>query len=187
MSRRYVGAGLRRRAVLACRHRLADGVAQGRPAQQRALHPGGELRHPREGDRVAQRLLVRLGTVAGRQHLAHLVIACHRLAHFPSRHQVGHHRRPRGADRAAHRLVRDVRDDRCVVGTLDARPQPDLVPARGVDVVHLDVERRPQPGAVRRAGVVEDQLLVQRVHAHAKNLRTWSRPSTSASTSPVVV
>ena len=68
----------------------------------------------------------------------------------------------------------------------DAHAQGDLVATGGVDVVDLGVERLAQTLVVGAAVVVQDDLLVHRLHVHRKNLLTCSSPSTSASTSPGV-
>ena len=49
---------------------------------------------------------------------------------------------------------------------VQVHPQGHLVPAGRVDVVHLGVERIPQPEVVRRPVVIENDLLVELFHLH---------------------
>src|SRR3954451_465100 len=58
-------------------HSLGGGVAPGRPAQQRTLHPGGELRDAGERDAVLQNLFVRLDVPPALHQLEELLVRRH--------------------------------------------------------------------------------------------------------------
>ncbi len=98
-------------------------------------------------------------------------------------HELVEHAGRRLADRASLPLVGQVGHG--VAG--DPDPDRDLVAAGGVDVVGLGVERLTQPAPDGVLVVVQDDLLVQRLGGHPKNLFTCSTPSTNSSISAVVV
>ena len=97
-----------------------------------------------------------------------LVVDLHALADRPADQQVGQHRRAGLADRAAERVVGDVRHGRARVGVLERDPQRHLVTADRVHVPDLGVERFPQARVVRVPVVVQDDLLVQRFQSHQR-------------------
>ena len=60
----------------------------------------------------------------------------------------------------------------CVPGlAVEVDAQGDLVAAGRVDVVHLGLERLPEPRVVRAPVVVEDDLLVEAVEVHHFTLK----------------
>ena len=167
------GDGLRRRVLP--RH----------PAQQRALDPGRVLRDAGERDRVLQHLLVRLDlprpSTASAPGTPRAPPAP-RPTGLPTTRSVSTEADAWLIEQPGPRTTRPARPP-----SGHPHPQRDLVAAGRVDVVHLGVERLPQPAAVRVLVVVQDDLLVHRLQLHPKTLFTCSSPSTRASTSAGVV
>ena len=87
---------------------------------------------------------------------------------------IGEHRRRSLADRAPLPVIGDVRNLLTVTG--QRHPQRHLVTARGVDVVHLGVERVAQTAVVRVFVVIEDHFLVHLLQSHVSPCRRTRRP-----------
>src|SRR5690554_1074361 len=179
-------------SAMICSSRLRDRIAQGHPAQQRALDTRRILPHSGERRRIAEEVLAllvqRLALVVHErlEGLEELVDALHALPHD----QVVEDRHGGLGDRAALPLPREVGDGVAV----QADAQGHLVAAGRVDLVRLAHGGRgevAQAAAVRLSRVVEDDLLVHPFEvAHAvtpKNSMTRSRPAMNASTSASVV
>ena len=135
---------------------LVQGVGEGGPAQERALHPGGVLGDAGEGHAVAEEssspgswpLLVSIARIASNDSRASGTVAGHLL----------------GEDRRAATLIEQPsasydRSRTTVAVRVDAEGH--LVAAGRVDVVHLGVERLAQARTVGPLGVLEDELLVE--------------------------
>jgi hypothetical protein len=146
--------------------RLRCRVLPGHPAQQRTLDARRVLRHPGEGDCVAEDVLVGLELSLGCHQLSEDLGGLHRVANSPPDHQLGQNRFRRLADRTAFRVVRDVLDT--VAGEPDAHRH--LVAADGVDMPDLDVKGLPQPLVLGVAVVIQDDLLVKRGEINHQSL-----------------
>src|SRR5680860_1407602 len=163
------------------------------PRHQRAFHPRRELGHPRERDPVLEDLLVRLDVSQALHQAEELAVDGKCLRNGLADHQVGHHRGRSLADGTTLGGVGHVLHDRIGIRPGQVHPQGDLVPTCGVDVLHLRLERLPQPGMVRSLVVVKDDLLVERVQVlcHPYPIRkyflVYSNPSMSTSISAGVV
>src|SRR5690606_23771516 len=172
--------------LLLLRRRPGRRVLERHPGQQRALDPRRVLCHPGERHPVLQQFLVRLHPATSGDHLREGRVAPQRLGQRPAVHQFVQHAGGGPADRAPHPLVRDGHPP-----LLAGQPHPyrDLVPAGRVDLVGLTRVRLLQAHAARLLGVVQDDLPVKVVHAHAQpnTFRTCSSPRTSASTSDSVL
>src|SRR5699024_3358185 len=93
------------------------------------------------------------------------------------------HRGGRLGDGAAHPLPADLLDHRRRAGDVQVHPQPDLVPAGGVDLEGLPRIPDDQPVPVPFRGVVQDHLLVElghRVVHHGLPKNSWTRARWSA-------
>src|SRR5882757_4822343 len=164
-------------------------VFEGHPAQQRTFDPRRVLGHPREGDAVAEYILVALNLAAGRNHLVECRDGLQRIADAPADDQVREHRRRSLADRATLPVVGDVGHRVAVVGQRDA--QRHLVPACRIHLERLRVIRLPQPAAVRVFVVIEDHFLIDLLQPHCqslpKNSTACRTPATRRSTSSSVL
>ena len=122
----------------------------------------------------------------GLHHLLEAVQGCHRLVDRLAGEALVHHARRCLRDRAPLACVGDVSHAGDAIDVLEMHPQVDLVPARGVDVMHLGLEGFAQAFAHRIAIVVEDDLLVQVFHHPVPKTRlTSDSDSTNASMSSV--
>src|SRR5699024_1997518 len=170
---------------------LDQGCLVGLPRHQHALDPGGELRRAEQRHAVPEQLLVPVGAPARADHLLEVGLDRGDLRDGAADQQVRHDRGGGTAHRAAVGVVGEVLDPLgAVLGQVQA--QRDLVPAGGIDVVDLGIERFAQPGVQRALVVLDDELGVQGGErgAHARDPKkstVWATPATKASTSSAVV
>ena len=173
------------------RLQLRDGVLRGHPGEHGALHAGDVAGHPAEHGGVAEQLLVGFDGAARAHRGAEHVDPLPQLRNAEAVSHLDEQRSRRLRDRAA---VPFPVHGRHHVGTRrDVQLQRDLVATGRVDLVRLGSRPGLEAEAVRMPGVVEDQLLVERLqfgrrHSDTpKKLTASATPATSWSTSSSVV
>src|SRR5690606_158133 len=144
---------------------VGERVAQGHPAEQRALDTGRVTGDAHERGRVPEGVLavgLELGA-AGVHEFAECLAQLLRLADVRAESEVvqdGQRGLGDGAALADPAEFADARGSGRILRVLESDPKSHLVPAGGVDLERLPVEGREFAGAVALARVVEDDLLV---------------------------
>ena len=138
---------------------------------------------PREGNAVAEHIFIWLDLAPALHEFGKGLVGCERLGYRPPRCQLVQNARRRLADRTPLPVVRHIGD----AVTSEAHAHGDLVTTGRVDLAGLGIERLTKAAPDRALVVVQDDLLVERVGGHRKNLFACSTPSASASISDCVV